>query len=125
MLKTQAIALLGGTPAEAAKEMRISPSAVSQWPDVLPPRLEDRVLAALARKHLPADLLREAGQASGQAAQTAAALTDNPSPIGAEPAEEQQRPTSIPPPEPSMWPLVTDRRTGERADAVAETPHVE
>ncbi|WP_435465595.1 Cro/CI family transcriptional regulator [Variovorax sp. ZT5P49] len=59
MLKTQAIELLGGTVTAAANAVGISPSAVTQWPDELPPRIEDRVLAALARKHLPPELLGE------------------------------------------------------------------
>lgn len=65
MRKTTAIALLGGTVAAAAKEVGVSASAVSQWPDELPRRIEDRVLASLARKHLPPELL------NGAAAQAA------------------------------------------------------
>lgn len=57
MLKSDALKLLGGTPTTAAAEIGVSPSAVSQWPDVLPRRIEDRVLAALARKHLPPELI--------------------------------------------------------------------
>lgn len=52
MKKSRAIALLGGTVTSAAKATRVSRSAVSQWPDELPGRIEDRVLAALARQHL-------------------------------------------------------------------------
>jgi hypothetical protein len=54
--KTKALELLGGTVTSAAKEVRLTPSAVSQWPDELTPAIEDRVLAALARKHLPAEM---------------------------------------------------------------------
>lgn len=57
MLKSQAIELLGGTVGSAAEAVGVTSSAVTQWPDELPARIADRVLAALARKHLPADLL--------------------------------------------------------------------
>lgn len=56
MLKTQAIELLGGTVTATAEAVGITPSAVTQWPDELPARISDRVLAALARQRLP-DLL--------------------------------------------------------------------
>jgi len=57
MLKSDAIRLLGGTNTSAAEAIGITQSAVSQWPDVLPPTIADRVIAALARKHLPAELI--------------------------------------------------------------------
>lgn len=57
MNKSRAIELLGGTVAAAAEAVGISQSAISQWPDELPARIADRVLAALARKHLPAELI--------------------------------------------------------------------
>jgi DNA-binding transcriptional regulator YdaS (Cro superfamily) len=57
MLKTDALKLLGGTATSAAKLIGISVSAVSQWPDELPSAISDRVLAALARQHLPPELL--------------------------------------------------------------------
>jgi len=57
MRKEQAIELLGGTIASAAEKIGISYQAVDKWPDELPQRIADRVLAALARKHLPAELL--------------------------------------------------------------------
>jgi len=50
MNKTDAIRLLGGTAAAAAKAIGISPAAVSLWPDVLPARIADRVQAALWRQ---------------------------------------------------------------------------
>lgn len=58
MTKADAIDLMGGTVGAAAKQLKVSYQAVDKWPDVLPPRIEDRVLAALARQHLPASLLR-------------------------------------------------------------------
>lgn len=57
MHKTEAIRLLGGTNVAAAEAIGITPSAVSQWPDVLPASIEDRVVAALARRHLPPELI--------------------------------------------------------------------
>ncbi len=50
MLKAEALQQLGGSVTTAARAIGISPSAVSQWPDVLPRRIEDRVLAAVARQ---------------------------------------------------------------------------
>lgn len=67
MDKTEAIRLLGGTPAMAAKEVGISVQAVSQWPDTLPKRIADRVQAALWRRdnpgHSKAGKRREIGRA--------------------------------------------------------------
>ena len=51
MDKHNAIALLGGSPSQAAAMIGISAAAVAQWPAVLPPRIADRVQAALWRKH--------------------------------------------------------------------------
>lgn len=65
MKKTQALKLLGGSVADAAVAIGVSSSAVSQWPDDLPDRIADRVLAALARKHLPPELI--SGDGTGQA----------------------------------------------------------
>jgi hypothetical protein len=59
MDKETAVRLLGGTVGSAAAEIGVTSSAISQWPDQLPPRLVDRVLAALARKHLPPELIGE------------------------------------------------------------------
>lgn len=50
MQKTKAIELLGGSTAAAAEAIKITYQAVSQWPDVLPARIADRVHAAWARK---------------------------------------------------------------------------
>lgn len=63
MLKTRAIELLGGTVSEAAKQVGVTYQAVVKWPDVLPPRIADRVLAALARKHLSKSLLKSVDEA--------------------------------------------------------------
>lgn len=57
MLKTQAIKLLGGSVAVAATKLGVSYQAVDKWPDELPPRIADRVVAAVARDHLPAEVL--------------------------------------------------------------------
>lgn len=62
MLKAKAIELLGGSTASAAKEIGVSYQAIDKWPDELPPRLADRVLAAVARKHLPPELRGEPEQ---------------------------------------------------------------
>lgn len=51
MDKAQAIQMLGGTIESSAKAIGISYQAVSKWPDILPPRIADRVIAAYARKH--------------------------------------------------------------------------
>jgi transposase-like protein len=50
MLKSEAIRALGGTIASAAREIGITPQAVGQWPDELPPAIRDRVQAALWRR---------------------------------------------------------------------------
>ena len=52
MNKAEAIKLLGGTLTAAASEIGISPQAVNDWPEVLPPRIADRVLAALYRREM-------------------------------------------------------------------------
>lgn len=57
MDKTEALRLLGGSATSAAAAIGISPQAVSQWPAKLPAAIADRVQAAIARKHLPADML--------------------------------------------------------------------
>ncbi|RYE43942.1 MAG: hypothetical protein EOP24_26195 [Hyphomicrobiales bacterium] len=61
MKKSRALELLGGTLA-ASEAIGISSSAVSQWPDDLPERIVDRVIAALAKQGLPipGELLRAA-----------------------------------------------------------------
>lgn len=57
MHKSEAIQLLGGTNVAAAKAIGISPAAVSQWTDPLTAPVTDRVVAAIARKHLSAALI--------------------------------------------------------------------
>ena len=63
MLKTQAIELLGGSTASAAAAIGISYQAVDKWPDTLPSRIEDRVLAACVRSGItiPAGLIAQDG----------------------------------------------------------------
>lgn len=50
MDKQEAIRLLGGTPTKAAEAIGVTVAAISQWPDVLPARMVDRVQAALWRR---------------------------------------------------------------------------
>lgn len=49
MLKTEAIELLGKSVAAAAEAIGVTYQAVDKWPEVLPPRIADRVQAALWR----------------------------------------------------------------------------
>ena len=62
MDKTTALRMMGLSLADAARELRITSSAISQWPDEgpLPASAENRVLAWLARKHLPITQMAEA-----------------------------------------------------------------
>jgi transposase-like protein len=71
MHKAKAIELLGGSTSAAARRIGITASAVSQWPDELPRAIEDRVIAALARVHLPSALI--GGEQESQSAGSAAA----------------------------------------------------
>lgn len=64
MKKEKALELLGGTVTTAAEAIGVSYQAVKKWPDELPKRIEDRVLAAVARRYLP--LLLGAGVEGGQ-----------------------------------------------------------
>lgn len=59
MQKSKALKLLGGSTAAAAKAIGVSYQAVEKWPDPLPDRIADRVIAAIARQHLPPELLGE------------------------------------------------------------------
>lgn len=58
MRKQQAINLLGGSVSGAAEAIGVNSQAISQWPDDLPRRLVDRVIAALVRlgKDIPDEL---------------------------------------------------------------------
>lgn len=53
MNKAQAIELLGGSVTAVAQAIGVTASAVTQWPDELPPRIVDRVQAALWRMSQP------------------------------------------------------------------------
>lgn len=66
MLKVKALELLGGSPATAAKLIGITVQAVDKWPEHLPRRIADRVVAAVARQHLPANLLGDDAVAAQQ-----------------------------------------------------------
>jgi hypothetical protein len=70
MFKSEAIAVLGGTVAGVAREVGISPQAVGQWPEELPPAIRDRVQAALWRR-----------QQSSEAELTGAPPTTDPQPF--------------------------------------------
>lgn len=61
MDKATAIDVLGGSVTAAAKELGVSYQAFKKAPDPLPPRIADRVLAAIARRELPAERLRQLG----------------------------------------------------------------
>ena len=50
MQKIEAIELLGGTMAHAARAIGVSHQSVRKWPDPLPNRIRDRVHAVLYRK---------------------------------------------------------------------------
>ena len=71
MLKTKAIELLGGSTSAAASAIGISYQAVDKWPDILPPRIADRVYAAIARKAMP-ELEAESRQSTQPAATSVA-----------------------------------------------------
>lgn len=49
MKKAEAIEALGGSIAAAAESINVSYQAINQWPEELPPRIADRVQAALWR----------------------------------------------------------------------------
>ena len=52
MQKREAIELLGNSVSAAAQAVGITVQAVSDWPEILPPRIRDRVQAALYRRSL-------------------------------------------------------------------------
>lgn len=56
MKKAEAIEALGGSIAAAAEVIKVSYQAVNQWPEELPPRIADRVQAALWRMQQGKDM---------------------------------------------------------------------
>ncbi|PTT91077.1 hypothetical protein DBR42_04615 [Pelomonas sp. HMWF004] len=56
MRKADAIEFLGGTVASAASALGVTYQAVDKWPEELPDRIGDRVIAAWARRHVPQHL---------------------------------------------------------------------
>jgi len=49
-----------GTSSDLARELDCTPSAIFQWPDPLPPRIADRVIAACVRAGIdPAPLIED------------------------------------------------------------------
>ena len=68
MQKLKAIELLGGTVTKASEAIGINSQAVSQWPDPLPPRLVDRVIAACVRTGItvPPELLAQDSEVVGK-----------------------------------------------------------
>lgn len=58
MDKTRVMDFFGGREA-TAHAIGCTPQAVSDWPDELPPRIQDRVIAAAVRegKKIPPDML--------------------------------------------------------------------
>lgn len=49
MKKNEAIKMLGGSATQVAHAIGITPAAVAQWPEDLPPRIADRVRGVWAR----------------------------------------------------------------------------
>lgn len=62
MNKQHAIELLGGSVAAAARSIGVTFQAVDKWPDVLPPRIADRVQAVLWRRSQGEQSADAAGQ---------------------------------------------------------------
>jgi len=52
MKKVDAIKLFGNGQ-KTAKAVRVSKSSVSKWPEILPNRIADRVIAAACRQRIP------------------------------------------------------------------------
>ncbi|MGH9894063.1 MAG: Cro/CI family transcriptional regulator [bacterium] len=50
MRKSEAISMFANSTSCLARAIGITTQAISQWPEELPPRIEDRVIAALARE---------------------------------------------------------------------------
>jgi hypothetical protein len=70
MLKAKAIEILGGTFQRAAQKVGTSRQAIEKWPNTLPPRIADRVIAACVRYGIaiPADLLTPSAPSKAQEA---------------------------------------------------------
>lgn|SRR5574337_84356 len=66
MLKSRAIELFGGGITAIADAIGVTYQAVDKWPDVLPARIADRVIAACVRAHIeiPADLIEQGAPAT-------------------------------------------------------------
>lgn len=71
MRKSTAFVLLGPAVKDVAEAVGCSGSAVRQWPEHLPRRIADRVLAAWARKNMPEALRIQLEQAEQAAANDA------------------------------------------------------
>lgn len=58
MDKSRVLDFFGGRD-ETAEAIGCTPQAISDWPEELPPRIQDRVIAAAVRqgKKIPADML--------------------------------------------------------------------
>jgi hypothetical protein len=57
MLKSDVVRIFGSISA-IARAIDITPEAVVQWPDILPKRLQDRVIAAAVRENKLDDVLK-------------------------------------------------------------------
>jgi hypothetical protein len=66
MQKSEAIKVLGSDPAAAARAIGVTVQAVNKWPEVLPRRIVDRVVAAVARDKRPPELNRVLALAYGK-----------------------------------------------------------
>lgn len=75
MNKCEALANFSSVKA-AADEIGCTPEAVRMWPDPLPPRIRDRVQAALWRRHCA-----NAAKSEGEGDRHAASLGVKPAPV--------------------------------------------
>lgn len=65
MRKSRAFELLGTSkPTEVARLVRVTPQAVYAWPEELSDAIADRVVAAVARRLLPAALIGDEAPAA-------------------------------------------------------------
>jgi hypothetical protein len=74
MRKSSALDFFGG-PVKTAAAIGINPQAVSDWPEMLPPRIADRVIAAAVRagREVPAEWITRAVSNDSAGQQEAAA----------------------------------------------------